>query len=186
MTGIMPLAKPRQTKDETLEIGRGMVVGFDTKAWLLGIRGYYRDTMGVPGKNDRGIYDDAIILVSPTCHQTFNANTDPNVYRTGVAVLKTGLWLYKVGIHGLNKPADKRYPALVQAQEVTVIRDQQGPDTGYFGINIHRGSYTSTSSIGCQTIHPDQWSSFFESVKQEMKHHNQVVIPYLLVDGPTR
>jgi hypothetical protein len=150
---------------------------------LLGMRGYYRDTMGRPGVNDRGIYDDAIILRTESAHVAFNANTDPSVARKHIAVLKRGVWQYKVGTHGLSKPKAQQYTALVQAGEVTVIRDQEGPDTGYFGINIHRGSYSGTSSLGCQTIFPDQWAAFIALVQSELKRAAQKIIPYVLVEA---
>lgn len=149
---------------------------------LIGRRGYYRDTMGVKGKNDRGIYDDAISLLTPTAYVTFNANCDPSRARPGIAVLNPGVWLYKLGIHGLSKPKSRQYPALVQAAKVTVTRDKRGEDTGFFGINIHRGGYTTTSSEGCQTIYPDQWAAFFELVKSEMTRHGLKTIPYVLTE----
>ncbi len=151
---------------------------------LVGIRGYYRDTMGKPGENDRGIYDDAIFVVSPTVFAAFNANTDPSAWRTGIANLKPGVWRYKIGIHGLSKPVARRYEALVQAAKVTVHRDNQGDETGYFGINIHRGGLNSTSSLGCQTIYPLQWGSFIALVKGELKRYGQKDLAYVLALGP--
>lgn len=186
---IVPPSRPLQTREDTDLIIRTLLPAGPPAVVLVGIRGYYRDTMGVPGKNDRGIYDDAIILRSPTVHAAFNANTDPSVARKHVAVLKTGAWKYKIGTHGLNKPAKQRYTALVQAGDVTVIRDQEGPDTGMFGINIHRGGYGTTSSLGCQTIFPDQWPAFIALVQSELKRatgpdgSSQKIIPYLLVEA---
>lgn len=153
---------------------------------LLGIRGYYLDTMGEPGKNDRAIYDDAIIIVSQGFAMTFNANTDAGAYRRGIANLKPGVWLYKLGIHGLSKPQAQQYEALVQAAPVTVQRDQVGDDTGWFGINIHRGSYRSTSSLGCQTIYPAQWQDFISTVKEQLRRLGKRTIPYVLIDETTR
>ncbi len=151
---------------------------------LLGVRGYYKDTMGEPGQNDRRIYDDAIFLIWPEGFMSFTANVDPNGFRAGtgtgakkgMANLKAGHWTYKLGIH-------KTYKALVQGAKVTVIRDGNPPyeDTGFFGINIHRGGLNSTSSIGCQTIYPKQWESFISSVTAALRTHNQPTIPYLLV-----
>lgn len=149
---------------------------------LLGRRGYYRDTMGAPGVNDRAIYDDAIMLVTPTSYVTFNANCDPSRESPGMAVLNAGVWHYKVGIHGLSRPKSEQYEALVQAGPVTVTRDARGEDTGWFGINIHRGGRTTTGSLGCQTIHPSQWDGFIALVKMELHRHDIVTIPYCLTE----
>lgn len=179
---IKPNSRPQQKRAVTENLLRKAGLQ-DPPLALVGIRGYYLDTMGAPGKNDRGIYDDAILLISKEAYVAFNANTDPAAYRKGVANLKPGLWQYKLGIHGLSKPKDKQYEALVQAAPVTVTRDQQGDDTGYFGINIHRGGYNSTSSLGCQTIFPDQWPAFIALVKSELKRTGLKTLPYLLVDA---
>lgn len=148
---------------------------------VIGVRGYYAKTMGPTPDNDRGIYDDAIIIVTPDGYWTFNANVDPNVTRQGAAVLKPGVWRYKPGQHGItfNRPGYP-YPAFVQADKVTVARDNQGDDTGWFGINIHRGSNTSTSSLGCQTIPPAQWELFRDILKSALKQREQTSFPYLL------
>lgn len=151
---------------------------------LVGRRAYYRDTMGEPGKNDRGIYDDAIALVTPTAFATFNANTDPSRFSPGIAVLKPGVWRYKIGTHNISKPPQYRYKALVQAGPVTVVRDGRGEDTGWFGINIHRGGRTTTGSLGCQTIHPAQWDAFIALVEGELVRHGIITIPYLLTERP--
>ncbi len=156
--------------------------GVNTPVALVGERGYFRDSMGQPGQNDRGIYDDALTLHTPSVHACFNANTDPSVSRPGIAVLQPGLWHYQLGIPHLSLPPQFRYPALVQAAAVTVHRDGGGEESGFFGINIHHGGYGSTSSLGCQTIYPGQWESFFALVKSELQRHNQVVVPYLLVE----
>ena len=180
---ILPPHRPEELAAVTAQLLAHAGVAPDTVA-LVGERGYFRDSMGVSGRNDRGIYDDAITLYSPSVHACFNANTDPSVYRPGIAVLKPGLWHYQLGIHHLSQPPQFRYPALVQAAPVTVHRDGGSDDTGYFGINIHHGGYGSTSSLGCQTIYPAQWESFFALTKAELTRHGQVVIPYPLVDRP--
>jgi len=159
---------------------------------LVGIRGYYSNTMGLPGTNDRGIYDDALFIDSPNGTVSYNANTDPSRFRPGygnlqptkgMAMLKPGLWLsYQFGIH-------KTYPALIQTGGiVTVMRDGHPDyeDTGFFGINIHKGGYKTTSSLGCQTVHPDQWPSFISLATSEAKRisalgFKKLIIPYLLL-----
>jgi lysozyme len=149
---------------------------------LIGRRAYYRDTMGKPGENDRGIYDDAIALITPTAFVTFNANCDPSAWRQGIATLMPGVWQYRVGTHGITKPPERRYEALVQAGPVMVTRDGGKTETGWFGINIHRGGFNTTSSEGCQTIHPTQWEGFIGLVKGEMARHSRIKIDYVLTE----
>ncbi|WP_130854971.1 hypothetical protein [Olivibacter jilunii] len=160
---------------------------------IVGIRGYYLRSMGDPNKNDRGIYDDAIFVDSPNVTASFNANTDPSKIRKGVgynkgkgmAMLKRGAWKsYQFGKH-------KSYQALIQTGgNVTVVRDGSPDyeDTGFFGINIHKGSYSSTSSEGCQTIYPNQWDGFISLVKSEAircfgEENKNLIIPYVLVES---
>lgn len=153
---------------------------------LVGVRGYFRDTMGKRGRNDRNIYDDAIFVYSPNAFASFNANTDPSVTRDGVAVLKTGLHLYRKGLHGISRGSG--YPALRPAtkdEELPVTRTKNGKSVDGVGvaINIHKGGYTTTSSLGCQTIFPDQWAAFIALVYGEMDRCGAKTIPYLLVEG---
>lgn len=64
---------------------------------VLGMRGYFD-----PGTNKRGIYDDAIGLVTPTEFLMLNGNTDPSVTRPGIAVLQDGVYYYRKGLHGIS------------------------------------------------------------------------------------
>lgn len=152
------------------------------KVILVGIRGYYQDTMGEKGKNDRGIYDDAMFVISPDHFASFNANTDPSIQRKGIATLKPGVHYYRKGGHHIGKP--NGYPALRPAnpeEKLPVSRDGQ-PDGWGIAINIHKGGYNSTSSEGCQTIYPDQWSDFINLVYSEMDRWNEKKIPYVLIE----
>lgn len=151
---------------------------------ILGIRGYYKKTMGNPIANDRNIYDDAIFIISPENFSAYNANTDPSVTRPGVAVVKKDtVTLYKIGLHGLNR---NPYKALRQHGNVTVIRDNRGEFTdkpsARFWINIHRGGYNTTSSLGCHTIHPTQWNSFISTAEDQMKRFDQKIVPFALIE----
>ena len=177
---IVPNSRPQQAKEKTLAMT--IKAGLDDLVCLVGIRGYYSETFQ-PSGNQRGIYDDAIILLSPSVHATFNANTDPSVFKKGIAVLKTGVHRFKKGNHGISKPGGG-YPALRPAnakEELPVTRDGEGDSMGV-AINIHKGSRNSTSSLGCQTIYPDQWDAFLNLVYSEMDRYKQKTIPYLLVD----
>jgi lysozyme len=98
-------------------------------------------------------------------------------------VLKTGVHRFRKGNHGISKPRGG-YPALRPAnpkEELPVTRDITGDDMG-IAINIHKGSYKSTSSEGCQTIYPSQWDGFINLVYSEMSRYNQKTIPYLLTE----
>ncbi len=178
---MLPPSRPQQAKSKTQALLTKARV--DDAVALVGIRGYYRDSMGVPCENDRGIYDDAIFLVSPNAYATFNANTDPSVKRQGIAVLKPGVHRYRKGKHGLSKPGGG-YPALRPAtpgEQLPVNRDGEGDSMG-IAINIHKGGTRTTSSEGCQTIYPSQWESFISLVYSEMDRAGQKTIPYLLVE----
>lgn len=156
-------------------------LGVDTnRPALLGRRGYYRDTMGAPGVQERGVYDDAIILVTPTAFASFNANTDPSRSGGRLASLCPGVWPYKIGRHHPASPTG--YPCLVQAGDVRVSRDNGVVEEGEFYIHIHRGGNTTTGSEGCQTIPPGQWDAFFALVESEMKRYSVETIPYALTE----
>ncbi len=160
---------------------------------VVGIRGYYKNSMGAPGVNDRGLYDDALFIDSPQATVAFNGNTDPSAYRKGkgkgatkgMASLNPGAWfVHKFDLHS------GKYLALCQRLgDVTVTRDGEPPypDTGMFGINIHKGGYNGTSSEGCQTIVPDQWDSFIALAQDQAKRYfadawKKTVIPYVLME----
>lgn len=190
MPVAIPPARPQQDPATTAQ--QLLAANVHDSVAVVAIRGYYRDTMGVPGVNDRGIYDDAFIVVSPSVHASFNGNTDPSVYRPGIATLKPGVWRYKPGIHGLSRPPALQYPAFVQAAEVTVLRDPNGvahghpdeqptEDTGWFGINLHRGGIETTSSLGCLTVPPMQWDSFHQLVLDQLHRYSQTDFPLLLI-----
>lgn len=187
MSVMLPPCRPRATSELISDVLLGknpQKVIVHNPVVILGVRGYYRDTMGVPGQNDIGIYDDALFIHSPNITAAFNANTDPSIERPGMAHLCVGLWWYQIGIHGLSKPKNRQYQALIQAAPVTVNRTGGGAETGWFGINIHRGGYNTTSSEGCQTLYPDQYDAFLATVKDQLARFNLKSVPYLLIDGP--
>lgn len=175
--GIKPQERPNITRADAEAAARAH--GVTDTVFVLGFRGYYLNSMGKVGENDRALYDDAVAVVGPGIFATFNFNTDPGAYREGMACLEPGVHVYQPGPHPMAAP---NYPAFRQAREVVVRRDQtaefkagvQHPKYGYclgegrwrglFGINIHRGGNTRTSSLGCQTVPPDQWDEFHKTV----------------------
>lgn len=198
---MIPNSRPQMTRSALLALIPATIMHRleHDSMFIVGIRGYYKDTMGLPGVNDRGIYDDAIFIVTPDSFIAYNANCDPSRVRKGsgtgagkgMASLSPGLWrAHRFGKH------KGQYEALIQTGgPVTVMRDglndiagSQYLDTGYFGINIHRGGFNTTSSEGCQTIHPNQWPAFIATVTDQAKriHGSKwrtTTVPYVLIDG---
>jgi hypothetical protein len=169
------------------KIGRQDVVrilakfGVQDPVALVGIRGYYLDSQGKAGTNDRGIYDDAIILITPKSCISFVGNTDPSVFRPGIATMKPGVHRYYKGKH------KQRYWALrLVGETVPVTRDgQTGTKTGV-ALNIHKGGFRTTGSEGCQTIHPQYWDEFIELVYDAMDAAGMKTIPYCLIEEVER
>lgn len=195
--------RPKQTLGETLRILD--LYGAKGKVRVLAVRGYYADTYGKKGQNDRRYWDDAFFLVGPNGeYLAFNGNTDPNGWRAGrgsgsskgMASLLPGKWSYKIGPH------KSIYPAGNQAGAVTVMRDADPSvanskivvvdgqkfylDTGWFGINLHPGSSSDlddvgrTSSLGCQTWWPPQWKEFISTLVKLLKDNDMKTFEYVL------
>jgi lysozyme len=168
---------------------------------LVGKRGYYLNSMGDKGRNDRKVYDDAIFLLTPNVFAGFNANVDPSAWRQDIATLQPGWYeSYQFDTHNGSAP----HPAICQrAGTVIVYRDGtqnvkagtedkrgvclgKGLWVGMFGINIHRGGKNGTSSLGCQTVPPNQWDAFYALAKGEAvrlfgTRWSRVTIPYCLI-----
>lgn len=185
MAASVPSRKPQMTKGELEARIKSEHPNFIVPDFLVvGIRGYYKKTMGNPSLNDRGIYDDAIFLMTKNSFKSFNANCDPAAFQKGIANLKNGIYpAYKFDLH------KGKYLAICQrSANVTVLRDGKGEDTGMFGINIHCGGVNTTSSLGCQTIPPAQWDEFIKDAQvlardaygTDFKKHT---ITYLLLEN---
>jgi len=171
--------------------------GFETGAArpvvVIGVRGYFLNSMGAAGKNDRGIYDDAAIVCLTDRCLNFNFNTDPSAYREGIATLALGIWYFIAGKHKVNYDAPRGYPAFRQFGQVKVLRDGEPSEVGNFGINLHHGGNSGTSSLGCQTVPPDQWDEFRTTVYKALGTSDSAVLksplgvagctfPYILID----
>jgi lysozyme len=179
---IIPTRRPKARRYEIIsKLPDWVIVKY--QVILVGIRGYYRDSMGEAGKNDRGIYDDAMFIIAPDFFGSWNANTDPSCsdrQKPDVAVLSPGVHLYKKGKHKIASPLG--YAAFRPAtpnEELPVTRSGK-PSFGT-AINIHKGGVNGTSSLGCQTIPPAQWESFRSTAYMLMDRYNQDKIPYVLI-----
>lgn len=168
---------------------------------LLIVRGYYRDSMGVKGKNDRGIYDDAFFLLADDGEFLgFNGNADPAKVRKGkgtgsekgMGSLKPGVWKYKPGKH------KGKTSAFRQAERVTLLRDCEKDTPGAikiggayfyedssladFGVNVHPGGEKSTNSEACLTVPPKQWSLFHDMLHALLKKYGAKDFELILIE----
>lgn len=152
--------------------------------------------VGVRSKADiPDSYDDKLYLVTHRSMFTFDCTTNSGGHYLlnllnpkGTAVLRADkCYKYKLGIH-------KGYEALVQAAPVEVYRDKNkdakidtvGPtETGWFGINIHRGSMTTVGkyigrfSGGCVVL---QNPADFKLLIEECKKTNKTVFDFVLLN----
>lgn len=184
---MLPSSRPKMTKSDVLKELSNYPELNSYNVKVLGIRGYYKNTMGDPSNNDRGIYDDAMFIISPDFFGAFNANVDPSSERFGIATLVAPqIIYYKEGIHGISGSNPRQ--AFRQASfGIKVHRDgkpgiHEDSVTSPFWINIHDGGFTTTSSEGCQTLPKEQWPEFNKSLKGELKKYNQIKFPYLLIE----
>lgn len=180
---------------------------------VVAIRGYRLDSLGKPGQNDRGVFDDAIWIVAPDpaggdMVLPYNGNTDPTAYKHKRATLCTGIHLMGPGMHNVSKGKLRQYPAFRQAEVFTVTRDGFGRRRfrGFFGINLHRawgrfGSWGGTSSWGCQTIPAERWVDFHDTLNGllvsnrrgridlglwDPNYPDKPIFPYVLIEETAR
>lgn len=153
----------------------------DQPFYLVGIRGYYTKTFGDPLVNDRIYYDDALIIAGRGVYITFNFNTDPSIFKKGVAVLKANE-VYEVVRH--NHKGNALYPALQIVKDIVIRDGSTAPDIGRHGINFHWDyEHYSKFSLGCQTLPKSQWDEFQRLVYDLMRVDKLTTIKYVLIDA---
>jgi hypothetical protein len=188
-------------------VGKGYK--WDSREWainIVGIRNYnsFRDNK-IPLSNK---FDDIMTISwienGVKKAEKFACTTDPGKYwlvdsinSAGTAILKEGQYINSHGF-GTHK-RNGGYPALVQINPVTVWRDRNGdrfydfvnPQTGIFGINIHKAS-TRTSgsteidkwSAGCQVVSkPGSLSRILEIANQATRKIQQNKFTYTLINS---
>lgn len=198
---MLPNGTPRASREEIIDalIASGLWKNRKvSRLSVVGVRGYYLNSMGRLNRNDRGIYDDAFFVLSPDTFTSFNGNTDPSITRPGRAVLEAPQRVtYVPGWHGYR--SRHGHKAFRQASVVTVKRDGgrgngtplgkrrfQDAKNRRFWINLHRGGRGTTSSAGCQTVPPNQWDAFRALVMVQLERFQQQAFSYYLLDGPIR
>lgn len=164
MTKILPKNRPKMTLEQFKE-------DYKIKArenCVIWVRGYYRDTMGVPGQNDRGMYDDACFLydAKKKIWRTFNANVDPDGTKNPYGAPTVVPDEYTAHRWGMHKG---RYLALVQRGLLRITRDKlpgRVLDSRSDGLNCHRGGANRVDSEGCFTIPPGQYDDFIATLER--------------------
>lgn len=213
---MLPTRRPQAIRAQIRDLIRSHQRYYTAEEWnnsvnVVAVRGYYLNSLGEYNKNDRGIYDDAKFIITANHFSSYNANTDPSMWRSGVATLRAPqVVTYKPGYHGYNSKYGHK--AFRQRSDVTVFRDgtedhpigKKHPKYGRcvakglwsdagcskFWINDHRGGKTTTSSAGCQTVPPNQWDAYRSTLELLLERH-QPLLPrtkrwysYLLVEDP--
>lgn len=179
------MTRPKLTEKEARALIEKHCPDLSADVVLIGIRGYYKRTMGDPTKNDRNIYDDAFFVIGPGYYKTFNANTDPSKYKKGIGSLKPGLHWYRKDYHHKWDPK-KRYPAFRPAthdESLPGYRDGMKGEFKIIAANIHAGGETTTGSEACQTVKKSQWKEFQTEVYELMDKAGQELLPYLLIEN---
>lgn len=192
---MIPKARPSNSQFWFVSRMNDVLIKFGHEPWdgkgliIFGCEGYYLNSMGEKNKNDRGIFDDAIAVISDRLFLTVNANLDPTKVRAGhgygaskgMATIHYGVYpdAYAIGAHKAV------FPALRQVGELEVRRDADNTvpqkdlikvdDRLYYlergnhqALNIHPAGINTTGSLGCQTIPRGlQWNLFIQAVVSE-------------------
>lgn len=187
------MTRPQQTREETQAILNDHLISGIGQVVVVGIRGYYKDSMGKPGVNDLDIYDDAAFVISPDHYATFNFNTDPSKhYGKKLAMLKPGVYEYYCGDHHIGTPkAYKAFRPYPEGVGLPCTRD--GVDSIAHATNIHEGgsdqagdAHDFTGSAGCQTVPKGQFrpdpDDFQPLVYSLMHKYGQKTFKYILIE----
>jgi hypothetical protein len=171
-----------------------------TRPFELNIVGIRADST-IPNRFDDEIHVFFRNNTSQWIHYIFPATTDPGTYwlknpmnAQGTAILMQGQYkeAYQIGLHR------GKYYALVQRKPITVLRDYDRnavldfwngkPDTGMFGVNIHRASINGTTktvdnySAGCQVFANINDFNLFMSLCEKHKQLYSNSFTYTLID----
>lgn len=175
---MVPSSRPKQSRPETEKILADHGIDTAEKVVILGVRGYYKDSMGKPGKNDQAMYDDALFVLAPGVHRAFNFNTDPQKAGVKKAMLATGVYKFYQGLHKGKYNALRPFP-----EGVTLPCTRDGVKSMCSHTNIHKGGFNDTFSEGCQTVYPPQYDEAIKLIYSQMKIHGQKTITYLLIEN---
>jgi lysozyme len=175
---MVPNSRPQQTREQTEDIFAFNLISTANKVVLLGVRGYYKNSMGKKGVNDQAMYDDALFVLSPDAFASFNFNTDPQKAGQKKAMLNPGKYQFYKGKHKGKYNALRPSPEGIQ---LPCTRD--GVESLCSHTNIHKGGFRDTHSEGCQTVYPTQWDEAIRLIYRQMDKYGQKTIQYLLIEA---
>lgn len=174
---ILPASRPKTDEQLIRRIVEHHGVPSDL-CTIVFIRGYYLDSMGVKGKDDANIYDDACFLVTPEKITSFNANTGPSFPEKGYAMLDLGSYDYYRSYHHIAEPK-KKYPAMRPYPEGVQLKcTRNNLPSVCQATNLHKGGTNATSfdvvwSQGCLTIPQSQYDEWLMAAWKAIHDHNQ-------------
>jgi hypothetical protein len=178
MSSMVPAGRPKQTREETLAILTDEGVKLKGVV-LLGVRGYYKDSMGRKGQNDQAMYDDALFVVTQDGEfKAFNFNTDPQKAGAKKAKLAAGHYEFYKGKHKGKYNALRPYP-----EGVSLPCTRDGVKSMCGATNIHKGGFHDTFSEGCQTIYPSQYDEAMRLIYAQMTKYGQKTVRYILIEN---
>ncbi len=77
---------------------------------------------------------------------------------------------------------------VLQAEALEEYQRGEMPDesvvSGEFGINLHLGGTNGTSSEGCCTLPPEQWSDFRRTLNETLHLAGLKWFAFILIEGP--
>lgn len=180
-------SRPQIKDAETDKLAARFFTSEIPKVLVIGIRGYFRDSVGKAGQNDLGVWDDAVLVYeNGTLRKTFNGNTDPSKVNADLAMLDTGIYQFYKGIHRSRISAFRAYPEGVRLK----CKRQNSKGVWYeswcSAINFHDGGLNDTWSAGCQTVINQgvhrQFIEFRTLVYSLMDASKLKTFTYLLID----
>ncbi len=205
---VLGWAQDAIAKDKGVHADAFLGLGF----LVVAVRGYFRNSVGVPGTNDVGEWDDACFVLDLKRQRIspFLWNTDPSrlgynaAIGDGFAILRPGCYLFHKGQHKNAGPAwrqitpdyldgtpwdgNKYFTDARRLGHFNIWRGQKGsnPHTGYFAINIH-WTGASTGSWGCQTAtgkpSGESTSPWARFRDETYRLATEGLLPYVLLDN---
>lgn len=174
------------------------------QVYVLAVRGYWKSSMGDPGRNDVGVWDDAFFLVTPNTMLAERANTDPSRvgWNAGVGkpyfMLDPGIWYFYPGAHKGVRPAFRQADDADVAKRLGIPHEgkftgtrmwgfgdkRNYKETGHQQVDIHPGGIENTSSWACLTLPKARAKVWLQTATAELKAYSQKLLPVILIEGP--